>query len=116
MSDPNRKIVVVSAPGKRGVHDIKVTDLLIECAKNILKNRKVTEIVDIIINRYKSIADELDIPQNIIDRIKLELINLLHSDNSNPIRFLDALNASGEDHNAKLIAAYFQRKDMKHTM
>lgn len=27
VSDPNRKIVVVSAPGKRGVHDIKVTDL-----------------------------------------------------------------------------------------
>lgn len=33
VSDPNRKIAVVSAPGKRGVHDIKVTDLLIECER-----------------------------------------------------------------------------------
>lgn len=29
-SDPSRKFVVVSAPGKRFDHDVKVTDLLID--------------------------------------------------------------------------------------
>ena len=31
-SDPERKLVVVSAPGKRAADDTKVTDLLIETA------------------------------------------------------------------------------------
>ncbi|ORN71222.1 aspartate kinase, partial [Staphylococcus aureus] len=30
-SDPERKIVIVSAPGKRHDNDIKTTDLLISC-------------------------------------------------------------------------------------
>lgn len=110
VSDPNRKIVVVSAPGKRNFNDIKVTDLLIKCASSILNYRKLTDEIDIIINRYKSIADELDLPQNIINEIKLDLKNLLNSDKSNPERFMDAVKASGEDHNAKLIAAYFQKQ------
>jgi aspartate kinase len=37
VSDPERKIVVVSAPGKRNSDDIKVTDLLIEVAEQQLR-------------------------------------------------------------------------------
>ena len=33
-SDPEIKIVVVSAPGKRYSEDTKVTDLLIKCAES----------------------------------------------------------------------------------
>lgn len=33
LSDPERKIVVVSAPGKRHPSDEKITDLLIACGK-----------------------------------------------------------------------------------
>ena len=32
-ADPDRRIIVVSAPGKRSKDDIKVTDLLIALAK-----------------------------------------------------------------------------------
>lgn len=35
-SDPERKIIVVSAPGKRFKTDIKVTDMLIQCAEAML--------------------------------------------------------------------------------
>ena len=31
LSDADRKIVVVSAPGKRNKEDMKVTDMLIQC-------------------------------------------------------------------------------------
>ena len=31
-SDPERRIVIVSAPGKRFKDDVKVTDMLIACA------------------------------------------------------------------------------------
>lgn len=41
VADPERKIVVVSAPGKRNSNDIKVTDLLIEAAEQQL--RGITE-------------------------------------------------------------------------
>ena len=37
LSDPQRQVIVVSAPGKRESGDIKVTDLLIKYAKNFLK-------------------------------------------------------------------------------
>ena len=36
MADPERKIVVVSAPGKRHSDDIKVTDLLISLGEKTL--------------------------------------------------------------------------------
>lgn len=36
-ADPERKIVVVSAPGKRKKDDIKVTDLLIKCGEEYCK-------------------------------------------------------------------------------
>lgn len=32
-SDPQRKYIVVSAPGKRGLADVKVTDALYACFK-----------------------------------------------------------------------------------
>ena len=38
-ADPLRKIVVVSAPGKRSAGDIKVTDLLIALAKAVLAGK-----------------------------------------------------------------------------
>jgi aspartate kinase len=36
LSDPERRIVVVSAPGKRSKKDVKVTDLLIAAAEHRL--------------------------------------------------------------------------------
>ena len=38
-SDPERRVVVVSAPGKRFDSDIKITDMLIDCAENFLRVR-----------------------------------------------------------------------------
>ena len=35
-SDKDRRVVVVSAPGKRYDNDIKVTDMLIDCANQYL--------------------------------------------------------------------------------
>lgn len=109
-SDPKRKFVVVSAPGKRNPQDIKVTDLLIECAENILSGKEYKHHFDAIIDRYAGIVNDLGLKQDIIDRIKEDLTLLIESDKSDPNRFMDAMKASGEDNNAKLIAAYFQSR------
>jgi aspartate kinase len=113
VSDPERKIVVVSAPGKRHSDDTKVTDLLIECAEKHLANEDAETIFDTIIERYASIANELTISLNIIEKISNDLKDILNGDKSKPEAYIDAVKASGEDNNAKLIAAYFQHNGVE---
>lgn len=112
-ADPERKFVVVSAPGKRNSDDIKVTDLLIEAAKQQLRGDNGEPLIEDVVARYGSIAKELDISEEVITGIREDLQALLHADQSKPKRYLDALKASGEDNNAKLIAAYFQRRGVE---
>ncbi|MEL4024770.1 aspartate kinase [Lysinibacillus endophyticus] len=112
-SNPDRKIVAVSAPGKRYSEDIKVTDLLIELANSALNNGDVAGKLANVVNRYKDITDELDLDQTICDVIAKDLQERVNSDKSNKVLFIDNLKASGEDNNAKLIAAYFNSIGMK---
>lgn len=112
-SDPARKAVVVSAPGKRYAEDTKVTDLLIACAEQYLASGSAPELAEAVVERYALIANELQLGQSIIDKIRDDLFMLLEGDKSNPEQYLDAVKASGEDNNAKLIAAYFRYKGVK---
>ncbi|WP_066295295.1 aspartate kinase [Bacillus sp. FJAT-29937] len=113
VSDPARKVVVVSAPGKRFPEDEKVTDLLIECAELCLQNKDPKQKLDAVIERYALIAEELDLSEEIIDIIQQDLLERVNSDKSNRDRFMDLLKASGEDNNAKLVAAYFRKQGVE---
>jgi aspartate kinase len=110
MSDPERKVVVVSAPGKRFSDDQKVTDLLIECAELCLQNHNPKEKFDAVIARYSAIAEELSLSEGIIKQITEDLSRRLKSNRTKPERFMDYVKASGEDNHAKLVSAYFQKK------
>ncbi len=110
IADAERKVVVVSAPGKRFSEDHKVTDLLIECAELSLLNMDPKEKFDAVIERYSSIAEELALGDEIIHEIQNDLIERLNGNKSRPDRFMDRLKASGEDNNAKLVAAYFRKR------
>ena len=112
-SDPARKAVVVSAPGKRYAEDTKVTDLLIACAEQYLASGSAPELTEAVVERYALIANELQLEQSIIEKIRDDLFTLLEGDKSNPEQYLDAVKASGEDNNAKPIAAYFRHKGVK---
>ncbi|MCO7125381.1 aspartate kinase [Sporolactobacillus shoreicorticis] len=111
-ADPERKIVVVSAPGKRYSDDIKVTDLLIGCAEKYLKGQDAHQLVEAILSRYESIAQELHLSNEVIRKISDDLLTLLSGDKSNPASFIEAVKASGEDNNAKLIAAALKHKGL----
>ncbi|MGG3468904.1 aspartate kinase [Neobacillus pocheonensis] len=113
MSDPERKVVVVSAPGKRYSEDDKVTDLLIECGDLCLSNRDPRKPFDAVIGRYSSIADELGLGAEIIKEIQKDLLDRLNGDKSKPDRFMDRLKASGEDNNAKMVATYFRKRGIE---
>lgn len=105
LADPDRRIIVVSAPGKREKNDIKVTDLLIATAQAALDGRSYDEELDKVIGRYKEICDDLDIEDKlpeIIDTLK----SAAGSDTSDSNRYLDTVKAMGEDCCARLVAAY----------
>ena len=110
VSDPQRKIVVVSAPGKRFSSDTKVTDLLIACGESWLNGARDQYLFDMVIDRYRSIAEDLSITGPVVDRIAADLLMILNGDKTDDGQFMDAVKASGEDNNAKLVAAYFQAK------
>ena len=64
-SDPLRRYVVVSAPGKRFNGDIKVTDLLYACYDEIQKEGNCATTFSKVRKRFESIVKELELDMNI---------------------------------------------------
>ncbi|KQL32437.1 aspartate kinase [Psychrobacillus sp. FJAT-21963] len=106
-SDPTRKFIVVSAPGKRFDSDKKVTDLLIDLATAALNEKEVEAKLQLVLDRYKEIAAGLGLEQPICDVIEEDLRQRVLLDTSDEEFFIDNMKASGEDNNAKLISTYF---------
>jgi aspartate kinase len=109
-ADPERRIVVVSAPGKRRSGDTKVTDLLIACAESRLAGNPAEKELQAVLDRYESIREELGLGGDVGKEISQALENLLKADTSVRARFIDALKAAGEDNCARLIAAELSRR------
>ncbi len=105
LSDPDRKVLVVSAPGKRFKTDTKVTDLLISLANARLSGRHGANELSLVVSRYEEIAQELSV-ESVMPSIIQNLTDLKDSDRSVPEKFMDALKAAGEDNCARLVAAY----------
>ncbi len=61
-SDPERKYVVVSAPGKRYGADVKVTDLLYETHAEVAETGKCGPSYMKVCERFESVARELGLP------------------------------------------------------
>lgn len=112
-SDPERRFVVVSAPGKRNSSDTKVTDALIHYYRDYIEENDVKAHQDWIIQRYGDMVAELGLKPSVLDKIAksiLKLATLPIEDN----QFLyDTFLAAGENNNAKLIAAYFSKNGIK---
>ncbi len=108
-ADPQRRVVVTSAPGKRDPHDIKVTDLLITYAKQVLSHESTTTTVNQIIDRYTAIAAYFNVPADklnpLIDRLKA--LPTWHYPNDNYL--MATFKAHGERLNANLMAIILQQ-------
>ncbi len=59
LSDPDRRVVVVSAAGKRSKKDHKITDLLYLCHAHVRYGVECDAIFDVITQRYLDIRDSL---------------------------------------------------------
>ena len=69
-SDPDRRYVVVSAPGKRSSSDSKVTDLLFMLKAQADNNIPWESLLGVIRDRYTSIADELGVETDLDERFE----------------------------------------------
>jgi aspartate kinase len=105
-SDKDRRIVVVSAPGKRFDADIKVTDMLIDCANKYLANDDYESVLYGIIARYAEIAEDLGLNKQIVTDIENNLKTRLSMSYTSTEKFMDCMKAAGEDNAARLIAYY----------
>ena len=101
LSDPARRIVVVSAAGKRSKKDHKITDLLYLCHAHTQYGVDCSQIFEMIASRYLQIRDELELAVDLESefsalkrRIDAKLVTK------------DELASRGEYFSAKLMAAY----------
>ena len=101
MADPERKVVIVSAAGKRFSGDHKLTDLLYLTHSHVKYGVDCSQIYDMIVGRYLEIRDELGLDL----QLEPEFIELKKRiDNKEVSR--EELVSRGEYFSAKLLAAY----------
>lgn len=75
-SDPERRFIVVSAPGKRYSDDVKITDLLYECHKQLLTNGSCGEAFAPVARRFRDIVAQLGLDFDIgsvLERTRREI-------------------------------------------
>ena len=101
MADPSRKVVVVSAAGKRFKEDHKLTDLLYLCHAHTQYGVDCTPIFDMITSRYLQIRDELELNLDLESEFAALKARL---DKKRVTQ--DELVSRGEYFSAKLMAAY----------
>ncbi len=111
-ADPERRIMVVSAPGKRTKEDIKVTDLLIACARAMLERGAADAEAAAVVARFADIQKALDLPAKLVGEIDRDLRARLAGDRSQAARFTDAIKAAGEDYSARCVAAAFTKQGL----
>ena len=114
LADPSRRIVVVSAPGKRHSSDTKVTDLLIALADTAIKGENTDRQFGAVVERYAEIADELKLGDEIVREIEMDLMDrIAQVAKLGAEEFKDLMKAAGEDNNAKLVAVAFLARGKK---
>ena len=106
-SDRDRRIVVVSAPGKRHGKDTKVTDLLIALANAVLAGKPFENDLAAVVQRYAEIQRELNLDSGIVAEIENDLRGRIRARSDHNAQFMDTMKAAGEDNCARLVAQVF---------
>lgn len=111
--DPQRRVVVTSAPGKRYSGDTKVTDLLIKYAEQTIAHQDTDEIIKTIFARYQEIGHYFDIADSSLETIHQIIVDLPKQDYPNDEYLLAAFKAHGERLNARLMALVLNSQGIK---
>ncbi len=101
LSDPERRVVIVSAAGKRDSGDHKLTDLLYLCHAHTRYGVACDPVFDMITSRYLEIRDELNLNVD----LESEFADLKKRLDAKKVSE-DELASRGEYYSAKLMAAF----------
>ena len=99
-SDPTRRYVVASAPGKRFGNDTKVTDLLYKCYALASNEDDISSVFDEIKQRYIDIISDLCLDMDLTATFEKIRQSLLHNTGR------DYIASRGEYLNAMILAKY----------
>lgn len=108
-SDPTRRYIVASAPGKRDSNDIKVTDMLYNCYALAAEEKDFTDVFEAIKARYDDIISGLNIDLDLTEIYEKIKRSFIHNAGR------DYIASRGEYLNAMILAKYlgFQFIDAK---
>ena len=101
LSDSHRRVVIVSAAGKRNSSDHKITDLLYLCHAHVQYGVSCDAIYEMITSRYLQIRDELELQVD----LETEFAELKKQLDKKKVT-QDFLASRGEYFSAKLMAAF----------
>ena len=106
--DPQRRIIVASAPGKRDGGDVKVTDLLIAVAEASVADDTAATEMERVVTRFADIVNGLNLPSTCLDAVVADLEERLAQDRSDAGTYTDAFKAAGEANCARIVAEYLR--------
>lgn len=101
-ADPNRQIVIVSAPGKRNKEDEKVTDMLYGCNSLVQQGQSCRELFKKVSHRYLSIFEALNMDEKPFVPILEEVRQMIDAGHG-----AEYAASRGEYLSARMVAAYF---------
>lgn len=99
-SNPERKYVIPSAPGKRSSKDFKITDLLYLCHAHVKSGISLHDVFKLISERYNSIVDDLNLNLDLTS-----YLNIIKTDIENGAS-VDYTASRGEYLNGIILANY----------
>ena len=99
-SNPERKYIIPSAPGKSSFKDFKITDLLYLCHAHVKSGISLDDVFKLISERYKSIVDDLNLNLDLSS-----YLNIIKTDIENGAS-VDYTASRGEYLNGIILANY----------
>jgi aspartate kinase len=99
-SEPERRYVVASAPGKRFSGDAKVTDLLYTCYNLASNEEDITDVFNEIKSRYNDIIAELGLDLDLSETFEKIRLSVVHNSGR------DYVASRGEYLNSMILAKY----------
>lgn len=99
-SEPERRYIVASAPGKRFLDDVKVTDMLYACYNLAKDNKNIDEAFQGIEDRFNGIIEDLNIDFSLEEEFENIKNSILHNVGS------DYITSRGEYLNSMILAKY----------
>ena len=113
LQNRRRRVVVLSAPGKRSAHDVKVTDLLLEAGDAYLSSHSYPrQLVARVRERFTDITDYFGIGSELLDPAFTALEVAIRKSDGNRSAYMDGIAPIGEIINAQIFAAVLRQRNI----